>query len=905
LQSRGKTISIAAAHQSQLLPMISSRICRLSLGLLLTLATRGTAEEDLICHQAQAAFAPRDSSDHRKYAPHRQIDILHVAIDVTPDFMQRTVVGKVTLRFKPISQPFQELKLDGVDLTVSAVTATAKIMGWQSTDKNVIVTFDQPIAPDTETSVTISYSATPKRGLYFRTPEMGYKAQDMHVWTQGETIEARHWFPCYDAPNEKFTSEVTCRVPEGMVVLSNGKLVSEEKDAGSGLMAVRWLQDKPHANYLIALTAGYFKKVEDKYKDIPLAFYTPASQIEQAMNSFKDTKDIMGFFEREIGVPYPWAKYYQVVVDDFTAGGMENTTLTILTENTLHTTATENLRDSQGLVAHEMAHQWFGDLVTCKDWSHIWLNEGFATFYEQLYDGYKHGRDEMLYRFYESARGIIEQPNQTNAIVRRDYNSPDDLFNYLAYPKGAWVLRMLRSQLGEDLFRRCILTYVERHKFDNVVTEDLNAVVEELSGRSFDQFFDQWVYHAAQPDLAVDYAWDEKAKLARLSVQQNQKLSDDVLLFDFPLTVRFQTKAGNVDRAIAMKEKAEDFYFPLAEAPEIVRVDPEMSVLAKVSFHPPTPMLYAQLADKNDALGRVLAAEQLGGKKERGAVAKLKETLNADPFYAVRLAASQALRSIQTDEAVAALLASTKQTDARVRRQVMVDIGTYYRESSYAAAQKTLQEEKNPDIQAAALRALAPYSKSEVRATLLQYLDSDSYRSMLADAAIAAMRVQDDAGYVEPLQAALQKKEAIFTSGVLSRGLETLGWLARHEDKKDRVREFLTGYVNHAKKRVQLSAIIALGQLDDPKAVAVLDTFTGGTKESPERAAAERAVASLRDSKKPPVELGNLRNEVLKLQNENRQLRKDFDDLKKKLDVLAAQPERGKPSKATSKAPKS
>src|SRR5262249_25119594 len=148
-----------------------------------------------------------------------------------------------------------------------------------------IITFDQPIAPDKEASVTISYSATPKRGLYFRTPEMGYKTEDMQLWTQGEAIEARHWFPCYDAPNEKFTSEVTCRVPEGMVVLSNGKLVSEEKDTGSGLLAVRWLQDKPHANYLIALTAGYFKKVEDKYKEVPLAFYTPASQIGQAMDS--------------------------------------------------------------------------------------------------------------------------------------------------------------------------------------------------------------------------------------------------------------------------------------------------------------------------------------------------------------------------------------------------------------------------------------------------------------------------------------------------------------------------------------------------------------------------------------------------------------------------------------------
>src|SRR5207247_3810189 len=194
----------------------------------------------------------------------------------------------------------------------------------------ITVTFAGPIPAGKEASVTIAYRAEPTQGLYFRTPEMGYKPEDMHLWTQGEPFEARHWFPCFDAPNEKFTSEVVCRVPEGMTVLSNGRLVSEEKEAGSGLVAVRWLQDKPHANYLLALCAGYFKKVADQYKEVPLAFYTPASQIAQAATSFRDTKDVMGFFEQEIGVPYPWAKYDQVCVEDFGWGGMENTTLTVL-----------------------------------------------------------------------------------------------------------------------------------------------------------------------------------------------------------------------------------------------------------------------------------------------------------------------------------------------------------------------------------------------------------------------------------------------------------------------------------------------------------------------------------------------------------------------------------------------
>ena len=269
--------------------------------------------EHLYCAHGHALFAAgADSAEFLKYAPSREIDILHLALDVTPDFKARSVSGKATLLLKPIAKPFAELKLNGVDLAVSAVESSEKILGYQATTEHVIVTFAEPIPADKEASVTIHYSATPEHGLYFRTPEMGYPSTDSHLWTQGEPYEARHWFPSFDAPNEKFTSEVTCHVPEGMVVISNGKKMSEEKNAATGLVAVRWLQDKPHANYLIALCAGYFKKVEDKHRDIPMAFWTPASQIAQAQSSFRDTKDMMEFFEKEIGVPYPWAKYDQI-----------------------------------------------------------------------------------------------------------------------------------------------------------------------------------------------------------------------------------------------------------------------------------------------------------------------------------------------------------------------------------------------------------------------------------------------------------------------------------------------------------------------------------------------------------------------------------------------------------------
>jgi len=862
---------------------------------------RAEAEHLYCAHGHGWLAAGSDTAEFLKYAPSREIDLLHLAIDVTPDFKARSVAGKVTLRFTPIAKPFAELKLNGIDLAVSAVESSEKILGYQATGEHVIVTFAEPIPAGKEANVTIHYSAVPDQGLYFRTTEMGYPAGDSHLWTQGEPFEARHWFPSFDAPNEKFTSEVTCHVPEGMVVISNGKKMSEEKNAATGLVAVRWLQDKPHVNYLIALCAGHFKKIEDKYRDIPMAFWTPASQIAQAESSFRGTKEMMAFFEKEIGVNYPWAKYDQVCVEDFTAGGMENTSLTILTDRTLFTDATENLRDSTGLVAHELAHQWFGDLVTCKDWSHLWLNEGFATYYDALYEGHKDGHEHFLYQMRGNANGVLNQPNDTNAIVRRDFNSPNDQFGFHAYPKGSWILHMLRSQLGEELYRRIVKTYLERHAYGNVVTEDFNKVIEELSGRSFDQFFNQYVYHAHHPELNISYIWDERTKLAKLSIQQVQKLSDDVLLFSVPLPVRFKSKSGVVtERTLTVKEKAEDFYVPLTEVPEVVRIDPNYTLLAKITFNVPTAMLHAQLADKNDLLGRILAVEQLSGKAE--ALAKLKDVLNNDSFYGVRLAAAQAIRAIQTDEALDALTASTKQSDARVRRQVVMDIGGFYREASYAAAQKILKDEKNPDIQGFALMSVGSYAKPEVREQILKALNSTSYRNGLADSAINAIRAQADASYIAPLLDVLQKSEAAFTSGGFARGLDTLARLTKDEEKKDSVREFLLKHLDSPKRRVQLAAIVGLGTLGDVKAVGPLEKFTSAPKESPLRATAERAVGAINDTRKPAAEASSLRNEVLTLQKANRDLRKEFDDLKKKIDALATKPADAKSGKAAAPA---
>ena len=841
------------------------------------------------CARSSTFLAPGDSptEQQRSYARDHDVQALHLTLDITPDFKRRTIAGVAVLKFKPVLKPVQELKLDSVDLNIQSVTATEKIQAYQVTDDKLIITFAQTIPADHETTVTVTYSAEPTKGIYFRTPEMGYKPGDTHLFSQGEAIEGRHWYPCLDAPNQRFTSEMICHVPEGMTAISNGRLVSETKDPATGLVAIHWSQDKPHANYLVTLTAGYLKKVEDTCHGVPLAFYTPASEVNEALSSFRDTKDMIEFFEKEIGVPYPWDKYYQIAVNDFVEGGMENTSATTLTDYTLFTDSTENIRESTGLVAHELAHQWFGDYITCKDWSDTWLNEGFATYYETLYGEHKHGHDSMVYELYSRAREITGMGNDTKAIVRRTYTDPNDMFSYLSYPKASWVLHMLRSQLGPELYRKCIKTYMERHALGNVVTEDLREVVEELSGRSYDQFFDQWLYHGRFPDLDISYSWDEPSKLARISVQQTQEVNQNVLLFNFPLTVRFFTKNGPVDRIIQITRKQEDFNLSLDSSPERVRIDPEYTILAKIKFSVPRHILYAQLADHSDVAGRLLAIEQFTGHDQE-TIDHLRKALNEDPFYGVRTDAARALRSIHTDEALDALLASTSQSDARVRHEVVQAISGFYNEKTYAALQKVLENEKNPDIVSSAIRGLAAYSKPEVQLALVKYLNSESYRNELAMAAIGALRSQDDPAGIKPLLETLSRRESDFTSRGFAQGMETLAYLARNEQNKDNVREFLVAHAQDKRRTVQMAALNGLGTLGDPKALAVVSTFATAAKASSERTTAERIMGDLRAGRKPIDDFKNLRQEVLDLQKTNRDLRNELDDLKKKLDKVAS-----------------
>jgi len=890
---------------------LPSRTPRVLPGLLLVAialvgAPVAAAEEELMCrchgllghrHGAEAddAFTSPtpDSGNGRRYAPDRPVDILHIRIDVTPDFARHTVRGTTSLTFKPIAAPLEELRLDGVSLRVSGARCEVPVADVAASREHVVVRFAEPVAVGREVTLHVDHEAQPRRGLYFRTPDMGYPAGDTHVWTQGESHEARHWFPCHDYPNERSTTEVICRVPPEMTVLSNGRKVGEEIDAATGLKAVHWLQDKPHVSYLVCLVAGHLAALEKRHRDVPLGFYTQPSTAAQAANSFADTPAIMAFFEEDIGLPFPWAKYDQVTIQDFVAGGMENTSLTTLTDQTLHETATETLRSSRSLDAHEMAHQWFGDLVTCKDWSHLWLNEGFATYYAHLYDGHAFGRDELLYELWlDAEQKILPQAEDTRPIVWKGYQDAGEQFDYRAYPKGGWVLHMLRSHFGDDLFRRAVKTYLERHALSTVTTDDLRQVFEELSGQPLDRFFDQWLYHARHPDLRVEYEWRPGEKIARVTVRQTQPTGDKVLTFAFDTAVRFVFDDGtSVERPLRVTGTSHEFSFPLDRQPRIVRFDPHYGLLAKVDFPVPEEMHLLTLDRPDDAIGRVMAVKGLERSRSRAAIERLGRALREDPFRGVREQAAAALVAIGSPESRAEITApaSLQQPDARVRRRVVEAIASGYSPAVMERLLAIAGSEPNPAIRAVAIQGLAKYREPAARDAILAALRSDSFRQEVADAAMEAINATQDESLLAPLMRRVQASPDVFPSRVLATALRTAGRLGSLRDDPTAVRLFLEPFLDDARPPVRLAAIAALGDLGDKKAEAVLAGIARLGPADRAGKAASTALEALRN-RQPfvPAEVRELRGEVRRLEESQRRLLEKLDGLEKRLETRPA-----------------
>ena len=804
----------------------------------------------------------------------RVCDIKHVRLELTLDVDEKSISGTATHTVAPISDGLESVEFDAAELQISSVrSADGTPLDFSYENKKLRIALGSPRKAGQEMDIQIAYQCTPRRGLYFNAPDDAYPDRPSQVWTQGEDEDSRYWFPCYDFPNERFTSEIIVTVPRQWTTVSNGKLVSVEENGP--VKTYHWSQDKPHVAYLMSLVAGEFAEIREEWNEIPVLYFSPPGREDDARRAFAGTPKMMKFFAEKIGVPYPWDKYSQVTVADFIFGGMENTSATTMTDALLHDEKAHLDYSADSIVAHELAHQWWGDLITCRDWSHSWLNEGFATYFDNLFREHDLGVDEFRYAVYQDATAYLEEDSKQyrRAIVSNVYYQPVDLFDKHLYEKGGLVLHMLRFILGDEPFWKAINHYCIKHWGSNVTTEDLQRSIEEATGKNVDWFFQQWVYKAGHPDFKVSYSWEEDTKTAQLTVSQTQTIDDLTSVFRMPVQISFVTGEGSQDVRINLSQKEETFYFPLEQKPLIVRFDPGYWFLKTLGFARPKEMLLYQLQHDDDVIGRILAAQDLARLGAPDGIEALKEAALNDPFWGVQAEAARALGTVKSEAALNALIACTGVDHPKARRAVVSALGEFREETAYRALLPFLEQDASYFVRAQAAKAVARTKQSDSFTKVIEVIGQPSFRDEITVQAFSGLGELKDERAIP-----LAKEWAAY--GKPPRAREAaLGCLGKLGEGKEGLVEFLASHVDDPWLRARSSAIGALRELKDEKAIPALSRRLPVELDGRIIRRCREAIAAIQQAKDSGGGVKKLREDLESLQEENRKLKDRLDRL--------------------------
>jgi aminopeptidase N len=852
------------------------------------LVCRGHNELELLV--LDGGFALPGDKPH--YARDRVVDIKHVRLDIKLDLDAKRISGSVAHTFTPLNEGVTAIELDAVDLEISSVSLMnppqtagppSRPLSFSRSDGRLRIELDAPRHPGEDVTVTVDFAGSPRRGLYFIGPDAGYPEKRLEAWTQGEDEDSRHWFPCYDFPNEMATSEMHVTVREPFMVIAIGELQGVDAGPEPGTRTYHWHQDVPHVTYLTSVCAGEFTEIRDEWDGIPILYYVPLGREADGRAVFKNTPDMMRFFSERTGVRYPYAKYSQVIVQDFIFGGMENVSATTLTDYALYDERARIDTDADALIAHEIAHQWFGDLLTCRDWSHGWLNEGFATFMELAYGEHNKGRDEFLYALRQEMDNYFgEASRYKRPIVTNVYNEPIDLFDRHLYEKGGIVLNMLRAYLGEALFWKSIRRYAISRRSTNVVTPDLQRAIEEATGKNLDWFFDQWVFSAGHPELKGDFGWDDKTKIAKIGLKQSQSGDKVPEVFRLPLRIDFKLEGNEwASHQVEMTEREQAFYFPLAAKPKFVRIDAE--VLKSLDFDQPGDMLREQLAGDENVLTRVEAARALGKKGDKEAIAALGRAVREDGFWAVQAEAARALGTIRSNAALEELLASVSVTHPKARRGVVRALGEFRDERAAEALERVLNEgDASYYVEAAAAAAIGKTRSQRAFPALERSLTKDSMNDVIRGGVFDGFAELKDERAVTIATDWSRYGKPANARGAATSALGRLGELLPDHRKEDVV-DHLIDLLDDSWFRSQQSAIGALQSLKASKAVPHLERTAQRALDGRVVRSARLAAQSIRGAGDKGDEVKKLREEVDKLTDENRGLKDRHDKLETRL----------------------
>jgi aminopeptidase N len=802
----------------------------------------------------------------RHYERDRPFAVVHLALDITLEIADKSVRAEAVLDVRRVDPSAEELALDAVGFEVGDVRLDGKSTPWRYDGRVLHV----PVATSREQSrLSVSYRATPRRGLYFIEPDEHYPSKPRQVWSQCQEEDARHWFPCHDSPHVKMTTEIVAHVPNGWYALSNGVLVSNDRPS-SGDFTFAWKMDEPHPSYLVTLVAGEFAElsatVTVQGREMPVTYLVPKGREADGWRTFGRTPEMIKHFGEVTGVPYPWGKYAQVVVADFIFGGMENTTATTMYEHILLDERAVIDISSDDLVAHELAHQWFGDYVTCRTWYEGWLNEGFATFFEHIWREKFLGRDEYDYglkadldAYLAEARGRYRRP-----IVCQDYDAPLDLFDRHLYEKGGLVLHALRAELGDALFWRGIRSYIQRHARGVVETRDLQRAMEEVSGRSLGRFFEQWLFRAGHPEIDVVVTW-EKGILS-VSTRQVQSTSDGVpACFELPLELDLGDADGRVvSRLVRVADKQQSFALPVPERPAFVVIDPAMRIIGEVRQKVPGDMLREQLVKAPTARGRWRAAEALARSDDPVTIAALAQTLSRDnEFWGTRAECALALGKIRARESFDALEEARPTEHPKVRRAVIVALGGFRTTAAMEAIKPHALRDASYLVESDAARALGRTRQVAAFDVLLELLERPSWFDVIRAGAIDGLAALRDDRAIPHLSAGTR-----YGHPTQVRRFSALALPKLATDQK--AREMLELLLDDGDPLLRVDAVRALGELGDAKARPALRERLESDNDPRVR---RRIREVLRDLVEPRRATEPLRDELEKMQAEQGELR--------------------------------
>ncbi|MGK7907340.1 MAG: M1 family aminopeptidase [Synechococcus sp.] len=839
-------------------------------------------------------FARPGSTPH--YTPDRPGQVNHIRLELDIRIEAQEIEGTCTIRLTPIRDGIGTLTLDAVNLDIQAVRCDGTDQAFDYDGQQLTISLKPTTLTGAPIELAIDYAARqPQRGIYFIAPDKHYPDKPVQVWTQGEDEDSRYWFPCFDYPGQLATSEILATVSEPYTAVSNGELLAVTP-AGDSKKTFHWSQQEVHPSYLVALAIGDFAELRDEWQGKPVTYYVEKGREEQGRLTMGKTPEMVEFFSKTFGYPYAYPKYAQVCVDDFIFGGMENTSVTLLTDRCLldERAAIDNLR-AETLVAHELAHQWFGDLIVIKHWSHAWVKEGMATYSETLWLDRAYSQERADYNRYGDQTTYLKEDSgrYRRPIVTHVYKEAIELYDRHIYEKGACVYHMLRRMLGDDLFFKTVKTLITDNAHSTVDTDDMVRAADKATGINIRPLLDMYVFRGGHPDYKVAYSWDGDAKLAKVTVTQTQ---DKEFLFDLKLPIAFgyydgSAEGSTVDMkefAVRVHEAEQSFFFPLEAKPQFVCFDNGNHHLKTVELSYALPELKGQLLHAPDVISRIDAAKAIAKKGNLEAVKALKACLDSDAFWGVKVQVCKALADVALDQVFDVLLAALEDENPHVRKAAIEGLTKFKTRSCFDRLLKVLEQgDASYLVEAAAARAIGTIAakavdgeveESEAISTLQSVLETKAgWNEVVRSGAIGGLSEMKESeaaldlilghtklGVPQPLRlASIRALGAYASERENAKVLERLRELSRETF-------FLT----------EVATVNALGQLNTTKAIPVLQQLESSDGRV-ERMVSE-AIARVQKKAGSDSSIKELRDELETLKKKNQDLVSRLEQLEAK-----------------------